>query len=99
MLQVQAAQQLAQGKLFRGVRRRRAGVGIGKRAERLVHDDAPVAGQDQLVQLALPSYGRIVMNEAFRAFPDADADAHAVLPAQDTPEQMAMRKLLSGLHL
>jgi NAD(P)-dependent dehydrogenase (short-subunit alcohol dehydrogenase family) len=55
----------------------------------------------QLVQLALPSYGRIVMNEAFRAFPDADADAGApaVLPAQDSPEQLALRKLLSGLHL
>ena len=53
----------------------------------------------QLVQLALPSYGRIVMNEAFRAFPDADAEAPAVVPAPDTPEQLALRKLLSGLHL
>jgi NAD(P)-dependent dehydrogenase (short-subunit alcohol dehydrogenase family) len=54
----------------------------------------------QLVQLALPGYGRIVMNEAFRAFPDADAGAAPpAAPAPDTPEQLALRKLLAGLHL
>ncbi len=53
----------------------------------------------QLVQLALPGYGRMVMNEAFRAFPDADADAGDAGPAPDTPEQLALRKLLGGLHL
>lgn len=53
----------------------------------------------QLVQLALPRYGRLLMNEAFRAFPDADAGASGAMPAPDTPEQLALRKLLGGLHL
>jgi NAD(P)-dependent dehydrogenase (short-subunit alcohol dehydrogenase family) len=51
----------------------------------------------EVMQALLPRYAQIVMNAAFRAFPDSEPGAQPEIEA--TPEQQAMRKLLRGLHL
>jgi NAD(P)-dependent dehydrogenase (short-subunit alcohol dehydrogenase family) len=56
----------------------------------------------KVMQTLLPRYAQIVMNAAFRAFPDSgpsEPGAVEAAPIPDTPEQQAMRKLLRGLHL
>jgi NAD(P)-dependent dehydrogenase (short-subunit alcohol dehydrogenase family) len=46
----------------------------------------------------LPRLGHIVMNTAFRMFPDS-TDPHGTTAAAPTPDQLAIRQLLHGVHL
>jgi short-subunit dehydrogenase len=62
-----------------------------------------IAGE--MLQAALPRFAQILMNAAFRMFPDSPAagtgedQKAAPPPTVLTTEQLLMRQLLSGLHL
>jgi NAD(P)-dependent dehydrogenase (short-subunit alcohol dehydrogenase family) len=61
-----------------------------------------IAGE--ILQAVMPRFAQILMNAAFRLFPDSQAaeaadGAKAPPPPPLTTEQLLMRQLLSGLHL
>jgi NAD(P)-dependent dehydrogenase (short-subunit alcohol dehydrogenase family) len=61
-----------------------------------------IAGE--MLQAVMPRFAQILMNAAFRLFPDSQAaeaadGAKAPPPPPLTTEQLLMRQLLSGLHL
>jgi NAD(P)-dependent dehydrogenase (short-subunit alcohol dehydrogenase family) len=62
-----------------------------------------IAGE--MLQAVLPRFAQILMNAAFRMFPDSqapdggDSQKAAPPPTTLTTEQLLMRQLLSGLHL
>lgn len=58
-----------------------------------------IAGE--MLQAVMPRFAQILMNAAFRLFPDSQAadGSNATPPTELTTEQLLMRQLLSGLHL
>jgi NAD(P)-dependent dehydrogenase (short-subunit alcohol dehydrogenase family) len=52
----------------------------------------------KLMDIVLPRLGHIIMNTAFRMFPDS-ADAKGRTAETTTPDQLAIRELLHGIHL